>query len=94
MEINWNKLNEELDFENSLLKATIECINEFANKNTEDETFYAFAYDIELQQSHFGLCFNSIEFLKQQLENYSKDNSDTQINEIKFGYELQILDSS
>ena len=84
MEIRWSKLNSELNFENSLLRATVDCVNEFADKNSEDETFYAFAYDIEFEQGHFGLCLSSVKYLKEQVANQVSECTEDDLNDIKY----------
>ncbi len=88
MKINWTKLNKELDFENSLMIATVDCVNEFTTKNFTDETFYAFTYDLELEQGHFGLCLNTVQYLEKQLNKYTVNESTQNsklFNDLKYG---------
>jgi hypothetical protein len=83
MKLDWNKIEEKLDLENAIYKATEESISEFVKLNSTNEIFYAFAFDYGLTHSHFGLCFNTIEHFNDLISDYEKiDNN--KIFELKY----------
>lgn len=75
MKRNWNDIETKLDFEEQLFQQTKIIISKFSEQvENLNKTFYAFAFDIEIEQGHFGLCFNNLEALcltKAQFENTS-----------------------
>ncbi|MEM8525267.1 MAG: DUF4303 domain-containing protein [Bacteroidota bacterium] len=48
------------------------------------QTFYAFAFDIEIEQEHFGLCLNSVDTLEISKEKYVKGSFSDKEYEIVF----------
>jgi hypothetical protein len=68
MKLDWQHIERDLQFEESLFKATRDCVHEFGKSNNSEETFYTFAFDTEIQQNHFGLCLNSLEYYESQLK--------------------------
>ena len=83
MRLDWNKIEKELDLEESLYHATKESITEFISLNQTEETFYAFAFDYGHDHNHFGLCFNTIEHYNKLISSYEKVESDEAF-ELKF----------
>lgn len=80
---NWRDIENELDFEEILFNQTKIIVSNFCKKiKNVNETFYAFAFDLEIEQEHFGLCLNSVETLNLTKREF-EDRSD-HFNEDEF----------
>ena len=81
MKNSWDKIQAELNFEKELFQQTKIIIQEFSKQfNNQKTIFYAFAFDLEIEQGHLSLCLNDLETL-----NLSKEEFENELN--KFSYE-------